>query len=624
MPVTYARYIYIGGRRFDTRIKTCSFSYDDTIGCNTCSLTIPTSVFDDFLGIEYGDKIDIRYGSAKSSRWWLGTVTSLRTDLTGGITIQGAGMYTFLDAVRPHGRFGYLVETQAPDNVTASGASTGGTIPAGTYDYKVSSVDALGETTADHSATVVLTGATSSVSVSWDAAQGAKGYRLYRKKSTDVNWVYWTVSETTFIDTNGTTGTTTAGSPVTSTATSPTIAAVDVDSVVDHLLDTFLPEELTKGTVSSAGANVDLDDYDLEETSGTLREVLQTLAKIAGDVICYVDAQGAVHFVDRGNPDEDTIPNAHKFTVGRSGGDLIGSVSSASREQTADGLSQQLVTGEDALHDPDQNEGDFEDDSAEEDIITDDGTIKVNPKYLRLGYMFMTVGSTRTVQDIWGDVKSIPFISPVTKYFFLNSDNTRRDVTTDTELRKMLQTFPGLYKMYRGSRQTAHLNDEMITAVLDFFNRIIARITGNRYDSPVDYDDTGARQPAASMPRFGIDYLPGVKTQRLATTAAMNALQKKPLLSDKFSIGISDVTQLVIPGVDIIQFTTRRGVTYKLRVTSADYSLTDERHVTLNCGDEPYRPDEEHERLVKQVARLSERSHSVGIWRPANSSILIP
>lgn len=105
--------------------------------------------------------------------------------------------------------------------------------------------------------------------------------------------------------------------------------------------------------------------------------------------------------------------------------------------------------------------------------------------------------------------------------------------------------------------------------------------------------------------------------------AAANA-GKTPVLVDRFTIGISDVTQLVKPGVDIVQFTTQRGTSYKLSVNGASYVFADAPSLTLDCGDNENDPKRETEAVKKQVARLTERSQFKAVWRPANSSILIP
>lgn len=59
-------------------------------------------------------------------------------------------------------------------------ATTGGTLAAGTYRYYVTATNADGETTVSNEESIVTTGATSTVTVTWTAVTGATGYKIYR------------------------------------------------------------------------------------------------------------------------------------------------------------------------------------------------------------------------------------------------------------------------------------------------------------------------------------------------------------------------------------------------------------------------------------------------------------
>jgi len=79
------------------------------------------------------------------------------------------------------GTFAGGVSLPAPTGVTATGSATGGTLAAASYFYRVSAVNARGETLASTEVTSgALTGTTSSVALSWAAVPGATGYRVYR------------------------------------------------------------------------------------------------------------------------------------------------------------------------------------------------------------------------------------------------------------------------------------------------------------------------------------------------------------------------------------------------------------------------------------------------------------
>ncbi len=69
----------------------------------------------------------------------------------------------------------------APNNVAATSAITGGSLLAGTYTYQVSVISDNGETLASNPAQVVIAGGgtTNVAIVSWDPVAGASGYNVY-------------------------------------------------------------------------------------------------------------------------------------------------------------------------------------------------------------------------------------------------------------------------------------------------------------------------------------------------------------------------------------------------------------------------------------------------------------
>lgn len=74
-----------------------------------------------------------------------------------------------------------------PTGLTATPSTTGGTLAAGTYYYRVSATNAYGETLAAAQVSATTTGSTSSVALSWTAVTGATGYRVYRS-GTSGSW----------------------------------------------------------------------------------------------------------------------------------------------------------------------------------------------------------------------------------------------------------------------------------------------------------------------------------------------------------------------------------------------------------------------------------------------------
>ena len=139
---------------------------------------------------------------------------------TRNIVIQNGGTFTDngyrLDVngntkLRNATYFGVISQPAAPTLVTNS--TSGGTLAADTYTYRISAIDSNNaETTPSNTLVVTTTGSTSSVSMSWPLVQAAYSYRIYRTNSGGTT-VYYTNSGTnsvTFTDTGaaGTVGTT--------------------------------------------------------------------------------------------------------------------------------------------------------------------------------------------------------------------------------------------------------------------------------------------------------------------------------------------------------------------------------------------------------------------------------
>lgn len=70
--------------------------------------------------------------------------------------------------------------TVPPTLSSVVGSTTGGTFAAGTYYYKVTATNGVGETIGSNEISVVTTGTTSSAVLTWTAVTGATGYKVYR------------------------------------------------------------------------------------------------------------------------------------------------------------------------------------------------------------------------------------------------------------------------------------------------------------------------------------------------------------------------------------------------------------------------------------------------------------
>jgi hypothetical protein len=115
-------------------------------------------------------------------------------------------------------------QLSAPGTVTPTGSGSGGSLAAATYYYKVTALNAAGQTTASPECNVTTTGSTSSVALSWTAVAGATSYRIYRGTATDAESVYYTSATNSYTDTgSASTAGTPPGSNTTQLATPGTV-----------------------------------------------------------------------------------------------------------------------------------------------------------------------------------------------------------------------------------------------------------------------------------------------------------------------------------------------------------------------------------------------------------------
>jgi len=97
-------------------------------------------------------------------------------------------------------------QLSTPTISTISASSAGGTIPAGTYYYKVAALDYNGtQTPGSSEVSTTVTGSTSNIFLSWSLIQGASSYRVYRSTTSNTYGSYVAVNNGvngTFTDTN--------------------------------------------------------------------------------------------------------------------------------------------------------------------------------------------------------------------------------------------------------------------------------------------------------------------------------------------------------------------------------------------------------------------------------------
>jgi hypothetical protein len=87
-----------------------------------------------------------------------------------------------------------------PSSFTMTPATTGGTLAAATYTYKVTSLTSSSESFASTAQTATTTGSTGQVTVAWTAVPGATSYNVYGRTSGDAWKLLSNVSASPFID----------------------------------------------------------------------------------------------------------------------------------------------------------------------------------------------------------------------------------------------------------------------------------------------------------------------------------------------------------------------------------------------------------------------------------------
>lgn len=111
-------------------------------------------------------------------------------------TLVRADHFTAAALEQPYVARAGTVDLTTPDAIatpaapTLTTSTTGGTLAAGTYTYRVSAVNAAGETLASSSTSITTTGSTSTVTVAWSAPNVPSGvgpitnYRVYGRSGT--------------------------------------------------------------------------------------------------------------------------------------------------------------------------------------------------------------------------------------------------------------------------------------------------------------------------------------------------------------------------------------------------------------------------------------------------------
>lgn len=134
-----------------------------------------------------------------------------------GATTASTGKFTNLTVTNTLTTYGLtsapitLSVITTPDAPVGTPSTTGGSVPADNYYFKVVATDSRSGATiaGPESAAVTTTGTTSSIALTWTASAGATGYRIYYSNTSGGQNSYYTSSTNSFTLTalSGTTGT---------------------------------------------------------------------------------------------------------------------------------------------------------------------------------------------------------------------------------------------------------------------------------------------------------------------------------------------------------------------------------------------------------------------------------
>src|SRR5579871_1666182 len=167
--------------RFRNRILNKTMSQELTLNLSfTCN--------NPSTGGGYSDNVRINSQYTQNAQGANAEVVSIPTSPTtislSNLTTLGYAYFQNLDAANfiTVGQQGVAIS--APTQTSPSTSTSGGTLAAATYYYKITALSLGGETTPSGEQSQVTTGSTSTVTVNWNAVTGATGYNIYRSTST--------------------------------------------------------------------------------------------------------------------------------------------------------------------------------------------------------------------------------------------------------------------------------------------------------------------------------------------------------------------------------------------------------------------------------------------------------
>ncbi len=124
-----------------------------------------------------------------------------------------------------------LTSLAAPASPSATKVA-GGSLTAGSYFYKITAINANGETLPSTEVTATTETTNLRINLAWTAVTGATSYRIYRGTSSGAENMYFTSSTNSYSDISATAGT---------TAVVPTVGTASQGDPVEVSTDTYVP-----------------------------------------------------------------------------------------------------------------------------------------------------------------------------------------------------------------------------------------------------------------------------------------------------------------------------------------------------------------------------------------------
>jgi len=603
---TYTRKITIGGREFTAECDSATGSWSSCGGPKTASFKISSAHFDETYGILQGDDVIIQYDTADSTtKMWRGVVTELQTTLTQGLTINATGKRILLNESVPTGIFGTLATTGPPLLVLAdtSDVATGVTgiqvnlairlrfrsIDAeGTTDYTDTTTDPLSlgfnGGPADHQLDIVADtiAADKKLDLSWTCGNNASGVEIEvifdPDGGSERKEFYNAVGDSISIDGsfNPTEGTSFF---VGTTSRVATIAGTTIEDVVNHLLDNFLPTDLSKGTVEIGSLDVNIDLFDLRTSGADLNIILSTLRDIAGDVMWYIDADDAVQFVAEGTTSAITFQITQSAGVNTEANSLVG----LTKRQIRDGITLVKVEGEEALEENQLENRDTNFDNTTLPTISDPDIVDLT----RDGRVF-SIGLSRA------NTPTIPV--GATKANFIDTYST---------LQNWLDDFPNQRFLYTHKEVVA---SAFLTTTLDRLR--------TKAEAPVN-PFSSSQTPLATVanrPRVVPLNAPGVSTIQSAGIIANNYMLKRNPNPVQWTARVELIDTLFFPGIDRITIINTLGYKYTLPLHGIDYKFDETISANFQLGDQDYDPITEMQNTIRSVSKINLRKQHTNRW----------